>query len=420
MDITADEYFELSRDLEKHHALFYKMWEMGKPIFDSNIKTAGVSFNEAGEYFQFVFNPEFWDRMTPYERTFVICHECLHVILNHGIRINGNKEPDRCNQALDVVVNHSLVNNFGFNRSLIRDADEYCWVDTVFPNQAVPDDECFEYYFHRIKPMDAAHLQLVDTHGSLGQTGLPGLPGMPSEVIDKLNEALGETEKGGGGLKEVVEKHFEKDFAKNYGGPAGTGQGGIWTFANVGKVQKKKKWETVIKQWAKKYDKPEFHDVEQWARTNRRFTMMNGGLILPTEMELEHDLEGRIQVWFFQDTSGSCSGFTDRFFAAAMSLPEDRFDVKMHCFDTEVYETDLKSKKLYGFGGTSFQCIERYVQNYIKKEGQKYPKAVFVITDGYGDNVNPEIPRNWYWFLSNDYRHCIPKESNVFQLKNFE
>lgn len=413
MQITRDEYFELSRDLEEHHAIFYKMWEMGVPIFDNAIKTAAVAFDEVGEYFQFVFNPNFWERLTPYERKFVICHECLHVILNHGIRISGTKEYERCNKALDVVVNHSLVNNFGFNRKLIRDADEYCWVDTVFPNQPnVPDNECFEYYYLRIPSSGLPHLQLVDIHGGLG--------GMSSEVIDKLNEALSDSEKLAGGLKEVVEKHFEKNHAKNFGGPAGTGEGGRWEFATVGKVAKKRKWETVIKQWAKKYDRPEFHDVEQWARTNRRHTMIGGGLILPTEMEIEHEMEGRIQVWFFQDTSGSCSGFVNRFFAAAMSLPEDRFDVRMHCFDTKVYETNLKDKKLYGFGGTSFSCIERYIQSAMEKEKTEYPKAVFVITDGFGDNVHPKKPKNWYWFLSCDHKSCIPKESNIYMLSDFE
>jgi len=50
----------------------------------------------------------------------------------------------------------------------------------------------------------------------------------------------------------------------------------------------------------------------------------------------------------------------------------------------------------------------------------KYPKAVFVITDGYGDQINPKKPKNWYWFLSNDYRRCIPDTCNVFNLSEFE
>ena len=46
--------------------------------------------------------------------------------------------------------------------------------------------------------------------------------------------------------------------------------------------------------------------------------------------------------------------------------------------------------------------------------------AVFVITDGYGDVFLPEKKKNWYWFLSEDAKNYIPKESKVFMLEDFE
>jgi len=153
---------------------------------------------------------------------------------------------------------------------------------------------------------------------------------------------------------------------------------------------KKAKWETIIKKWTKKYLRTEEKDVDQWVMTNRRMSMLSQELFIPSEMEMEEDSDekDRIQVWFFQDTSGSCSGFRDRFFKAAESLPKERFDIKMHCFDTEVYETTLKSRKLYGFGGTSFSVIEQYIINYINKHKEPYPEAVFVITDGFSNSFS--------------------------------
>jgi hypothetical protein len=92
----------------------------------------------------------------------------------------------------------------------------------------------------------------------------------------------------------------------------------------------------------------------------------------------------------------------------------------MHCFDTRVFETTLESGKLYGFGGTCFRSLEAYIQAYMKKNGTKYPQAVFVITDGYGTPVQPEKPEVWYWFLDPYATHCIPAACNKFHLKNFE
>jgi hypothetical protein len=189
---------------------------------------------------------------------------------------------------------------------------------------------------------------------------------------------------------------------------------------NPGKVKKKRKWETVIKEWSKQFTKTDDDSVEQWARTARRYAGISGDLFIPSEVDHDKFKEGRIQVWFFQDCSGSCIGLKDRFFRAAKSLPEDRFDVKMHTFDDEVYECDLEKNAVYGYGGTSFECIEEYIQKYIKKNKQKYPKAVFCITDGYGDYVKPEKPENWHWFLSTSCVDYLPENSYYYELKDFE
>ena len=59
-------------------------------------------------------------------------------------------------------------------------------------------------------------------------------------------------------------------------------------------------------------------------------------------------------------------------------------------------------------------------QEWLEKNKGKYPDAVFIITDGYGDPVTPEISKRWYWFLSCNYRGCIPKECNIFDLADYE
>lgn len=138
-----------------------------------------------------------------------------------------------------------------------------------------------------------------------------------------------------------------------------------------------------------------------------------------THQVIEDKIKNKIKVAFFLDTSGSCIGLAERFFQAAHSLPHDKFEVDLYCFDTQVYKTTLESQKVYGGGGTSFTIIEDECQR-IKSEKGAYPEAVFIITDGYGDNVVPEIPEKWYLFMTSNYTDCFPDTCKVYDLSDFE
>ncbi len=437
--MSAQEWRELCLQLEEYHAVFYKLWEMGKPVFSDAVETAGIQFDKGGDFVYFHFNPEFWKYCTPYERLFTICHEALHVILNHGARTKDTIDHKACNVALDIVVNHMLLRNFGFDRNKIRNWENLCWVDTVFKlpdgsiktdkGRPILDDDCFEYYinlFERITlPVigigvgkdGRKGLGTVDDHSMMNDSDF-------DEIVDRLSEGLSEEEKET--LKSMVDKHFEEEQK------AGTGTGGQWQFVSTDKIKKKKKWETVIKKWASKYLTDDSRDREQWARLNRRFSMLPKDMFLPSEMEVEerNEEKHRIKVYFYLDTSGSCWGLKDRFFQAAESLPEDRFDIRLFCFDTEVKETTLASKKVYGGGGTRFDIIEHHIQKEMKsgENAGKYPEAVFVISDGYGTRVQPAQPEKWHWFISGSTPYnmksvvdnYIPKECNVYDLSAFE
>ncbi|MFM0827348.1 hypothetical protein, partial [Klebsiella oxytoca] len=79
--------------------------------------------------------------------------------------------------------------------------------------------------------------------------------------------------------------------------------------------------------------------------------------------------------------------------------------------------------------------LESEIQNELNKGGgtkktldgkevpmiTKYPEAVFVITDGYGNNVKPEKPDNWYWFITEGgVKTYIDRECNFHNLGDFE
>ena len=473
-DISAKEFFEISRRLEKYHALFYRLWELGKPFFSNKLPTAAVQFDKTGHHTHWIWNPEFWKTLDEYSRDFVFCHEMLHVALNHGVRIKDSKYPSRANVALDLVVNHLLVNKFGFKRERVMNADKYCWIDTVFKHMAnqVEKDKHFEYYYNKlmqlIPPVTLmkSKLSKSETGDGSGQgkvcdnEGLPetvdehdGLIGREwEEVVKELDRSLSNEEKEE--IRDIVEKHFQvadnkPNSTNSQSKQAGTSMGDMWVFVDVSKVKPKRKWETIIKKWVQKVVRENDRTVEQWARVNRRFTLLPQDLMIPSEMEQDAmgDDEQKIRVLFMLDTSGSCIGLKDRFIKAANSLPRDRFDVVGACFDTSVYPVNIYKGEIRGGGGTYFHILEDFIQQAMKKDwfdvardaknqpildgqGQprkqlvwkkgEYPSAVFIITDGYGDAVNPQHPDRWYFFLSVDYRQYVPKESHTFLLKDFE
>jgi predicted metal-dependent peptidase len=405
---TSEYILQMSRELEHHHAVFYRFWNMGAPIETNEIDTAAVSFSETGDFLEFLINPKFWEGKSITQQAFYICHEALHILLNHGLRSSNKGWTDTMNIAADLVVNHSLVSRFGFDRAEVDPKNKLCWVDTVFPFKEVATDLTFEQYFQLLQTEEYKLMKILDDHDSLENS---------KEILKKFNEEATDEEKQT--IEEFIKRQEPTDLPAS---SRGDSPGNIIKFIPKEQVSRKKKWETVIKNWAVKFIKNSNKDNEQWARINRRFVMLPDDMFLPSEMEVEEieKEKHKIEVWFFQDTSGSCSGFAKRFFRAAESLPKDRFNVRMHCFDTRVYETSLVERKLYGFGGTSFTCIENYIQRTIAKEGIKYPKAVFVITDGDGNKVHPQMPEVWHWFLSCNDKSCIPKESKTYLLRNFE
>jgi predicted metal-dependent peptidase len=417
MDINSD-WERLKNKLACHHSLFYKIVEMGKPFFTDRIPTAAVQFDKEGKFISFLFNEKFWQECDDYKKMFVICHESLHIVLQHGTRFLESFKNKIANIAMDIVVNHALVRDFGFIRSELDPNSDYCWIDTVFKDKKYlgfpyPDDESTEFYYNEIEKTMEENSDgdwqmslngggnLVDDHSGMSSEEL-------EEIIKKSVDTLDEKEKS------------QLNDALNNIKKAGN-QAGDWM--SIGKIQevKKRKWETIIKKWQIKSLKLEEAEKEQWIRKSRRMNSFHNGLILPSNAEIEHFhmTKNKVNVYFFLDTSGSCINLAKRFFLAANSLPKEKFNIRLFCFDTRVEETDLKSGKVYGGGGTYFDIIEERIQQ-EKKENKKYPAAVFIITDGAGNNVTPEFPNRWHWFLSEDNKRYIPKQSFVYDLSDFE
>lgn len=430
------EYLEVLNGLQRHHALFGEFWSVGSLTESDQLPTAAIVFDEHGDGFNFVINPKFWASLDMNEKAFVISHECLHVYFDHGLRGMSLKNKKAANVAADLVVNHYLVDVFDFKRKDLKmthlgGVDKLCWRDTVFPDDVIVEpNRSMEYYYELLMKgaQDAPEgVGTLDDHDSLNGQGKGGnaqqAADQAAEIVEQVTGRLSDDE-----LQDFEDKAKEGNAGEEAAGKlAGNFAGKMVKIIRLGKVKKKKKWETVIEEVLGRFKgKDKDITIEQWAHPNRRTHGMRGDLMLPTEIDEVMPVRERIDVWFFQDTSGSCVSYAERFFRAAATIPEDRFRIRMFCFDTQVYETSLKTGKLYGFGGTWFQPMEDEIQKIMKNEKIKYPQAVFVITDGYGSQINPQHSDRWHWFLTDEnnawgnQKQFVPSKSRSYSLKDFE
>lgn len=407
-----DEIIELCYHLQRYSAIFNKFVKIGTPLFDEKVRTLEVSGNKnTGDFFGLRINPDFWNEANVEQKIFYIGHECLHLILSHLVRLNKNNiNKNLHNYAADLVVNHTLE-SMGFVRSRIDPNNRLCWIDKFFePSENVKTGQTLEYYYLKLlennKSMDDESLKkkfgdTLDDHNEIDDETL-------NEIIKQITDNMSDAEK-----QEI------KKIISNVGGSL-DGSNSIEHYFDI-QIKKKRKWETIIKKWESLKIKENTKIHEQWAHTNRRGYLLNSELMLPSDREQSNisKLKDKLNVFFFVDTSPSCGDLIERFYKAANSLPEDKFNVRFFSFHTAVKEFHLNEKKIESGYGTRFDIIEHQIQHIIKTENLRYPD-VFILTDGAGNMVKPERPEKWYWFLTDRNTQYIDKKSKFFDLKDYE
>ncbi len=407
-----DCYDLIIKDMCEYHEMFYKLGAIGRPGVSDKIKTACVTFDREGKFLRFLFNTDFLEKLTWDQVKFVCCHEMLHLLFNHGERIKDNRLNRKiANIALDIVVNHSLIDNFGFSREDMSELGDMSPVfkDIAFKDdhQKINDDDIFEYYFKEL--LDRAEKQtVIDLTATPNGGSLDDHSSLPSLTEEELKEVISEAIND----KEQAEKIVQELSA---------GTENIKDILNIiyKKQPQNKRWESVVGQIRRNLIAKDKSRTYQWHKPDRRASLIDKKFLLPTINRCDHKGKNKWDLWLFADVSGSCVNYCQRFIDAARSIPTDTFNIKFHTFNTEVESVDLKTGKFYGGGGTAFDIIEEYIQVHTKQK--EYPNLVFVITDGIGNAVSPQQPKNWFWFLSGraseDY---IPDESKVFSLSDFD
>lgn len=446
------DYLDVLHALQKHHSLFAEFWAVGKLYETSAIPTAAIAWDKEGKGLQFLINPDFWNSLTFETKAFVIGHECLHAYFEHGYRSHG-LDRRLANVAQDIVINHTLCETFGFDRQKLETvegehlADGWCWLDTCFPDRDdVESDRCFEYYYDLLEEQQKEQQQngqgqgqgegedgdgdgngsgmpqTVDSHDYFDGVD-PEIEEAMREVIDNMSKRMHPDEMEDFQNKIEDSNSEESDKSKQAGNMAGN----IRKQIILGRVVKKKKWETVVQDVLGSFlGREEEIEMEVWHRQPSWMSVTDCDFLLPDDRDQTIRIRDRINVWFYQDVSGSCIDYAERFLKAAASIPEDRFRIRGFCFDTRVHEVDVMKGEIKGGGGTYFHVLEEDIQRIVSDEGCKYPDVVFCITDGYGTDIHPQFPDRWHWFLTDennmwgDQKQHLPENSHIHELKDFE
>lgn len=379
---TEQEFMSISKALESHHEIFSQLWLLGKPTITTSIDSAAVAWNKDGECVQFLFNPDFMDKLTVEDVCFVVAHECSHVILGHGKRLAG-LHGDIGNIAADIAINELLLRGFGFKVSnWLMHTFGLCTIQSIFKDRAgqIEKNREFEYYYREIMKdakvqslIAGSGIKTLDYHGSIPVD----VPMEIKEIIEGLCQEDAEN------LKEQI---------KGQGNDSPAAQ---WIEATL-KPKAKEDWRKVIQNWTIK----EFRtrNKTQWKRTDRRFIDIqrrNPRLIIPSIGPIDNRFGERIDMVFFMDVSASCYHEAQAFFAAAKTIPDDKFVIDAKAFDTNIIPINLDDTKLPHGGGTWFHHLETYC---LSKP--QYPSVVFVLTDGGGSDVTPKYPERWHVFLT--------------------
>jgi predicted metal-dependent peptidase len=403
--ISSDLKHEISLALEQYHRVFDVFWGMSD-IFFANVRTAAVAFPPGGKSYMLI-DPAFWARLTDSEKLFVIIHECLHVMLDHGIRharyMHGANHR-LVNIAQDIAINEIIISHFGFARNMLSNWRKYCWIATCFDDPSkILENQTFEYYLTKLIEQGgpAGDPELVDEHDDGGEGGFDD--GNPDDMAQEL-------------AKELTWEELQA-LLKTLGPQGGRGAG----LSPLSVVLQKQVPEKInfrfIVQRLKRNAKTKRanREVDTFMREHRRIPVE---LIIPGRNEVKPDPNKLITALFF-DVSGSCMRHFEFFTRIRQAFEEEEklFDIRTFKFDTSVEEIKPNMPIRIG-GGTSFNIIETQCQK-IRGETKRYPDLVVIVTDGMGDRVYPEWPARWVWLLTDDgIRSYIPRGSRQFPISS--
>lgn len=448
------EYYLIKREISNCHSFYNALFNIAECSFSTKIPTAAVSYDKQGNFLSMLINPDFWKKLDNEEKNFVILHELSHIIYDHGKRFLELKlDHNIANIAQDIIINHRLYEYYGIHRENF-DWEQYCWVETCLPNQSIPTNKSFEYYYNLLKKQKTIPKQNLlgshDNNSSSNDSDIDPLENINSnDDKSEINKEDNETKKNNESMSEFSDdfkdilsqnpeilkefksmpdvsaldkKHIHETIAPNV--PLGEELSGETSSVQL---QEPPDFEKLMKiLLPPKRKKLQENVYDSWIGDSRRymdFITSNKNLSLPNQnFKEKKEKPKKKQVWVFIDNSGSCSSMFHTFATIAISLMKNsQVECRGFTFGDSCDEIKLsENMKINFYSGNAggFDCIENNILNIIKKENIKYPDNIVVLSDGgatFRCINNLKSPKSWIMLINNNtHKHLTPPGGKYF------
>lgn len=377
------------------------------PVRDIRVATACTDAK------RIYFDCDFYSKLSPKERTFVLAHEVWHCVMMHFAR-RMNRDMKLFNIATDMEVNSILRSEAA--GKLIEPPSS-----VLLPPHELEGKSAEEIYDALLKDSkdqkDNKDQQSSSSQCDQLDSAESGMcKGQFDKHIEQDLDDSGTDDDASMPSDRWGEKGFDNDFKPMVSPRAADEMREIATAAAQAAERMQGTIPAGVKSILEKLHKPEidwkealaafitktFGDKRQWLPPNRRYVHTG------SYFQSRHGDEIKIVVAI--DTSGSCLEALPKFFAELKSLVEQnsRYTVDVIQCDAAVasHETytdysnplELDSNfEVAGGGGTSFCPVFEYVD-----EKGIEPDCLVYFTDGYGDapDVQPRYPV--LWILTSD------------------
>lgn len=312
------------------------------------------------------FDPEFLKQLSEEQLLFVLKHEVLHCVLQHGSRARGFHTM-LYNIAADIVVNSTLLEAMNVKEFEVLGERAMHLTPNGKEGRYFTTEQVYEMLLNKYKDE-------LDN---------------PQKISEKYGDQIDDHRIWGSLLEGTSLEEEWKEFLKVALGDMGPDQGmppAVRQFAKQLAYESRVDWRSALQDFVQMTKS----DLDYtFSPPDKRFRKSK--FFLPAFNEIEEETID--DIWFVIDTSGSIDNkqLTELFEEMRMCVEQfpnisvkiSFFDTKVHGvteFHTEYQEIDWKSIVPVGGGGTSFHCIFKYMKEHMKEE---LPTAVVILTDGY-------------------------------------